>query len=113
MLKHDDKVPGSYKVGMLVSNGWTAYYNQGHLFVITFEYVKGASYPDLGSSVEAFSSKFALVLETLAPLRLLQPEASVEYTENWFLFRDVPEPQNNNDIDQNILPLIRKIKPSL
>jgi hypothetical protein len=113
MLRHDDKVPDSYKLGMLVSNGWTAYNNQGHLFVITFDHVKGASYPDLGSSVEAFSDKFVLELETLAPLRLLQPEASVEYTENWFLFRDVPEPQNDNDIDQNILPLIRKIKPSL
>jgi len=113
MLKHDDKVPDSYKLGMLVSNGWTAYYNQGHLFVITFDYVKEALCPDLGSNVEAFSGKFALELETLAPLHVLQPEASVEYTENWFLFRDVPELQNDNDIYQNILPLIRKIKPSL
>jgi hypothetical protein len=112
MLKHDDKVPGSYKLGMLVRDGWTAYYNQGHLFVITFDYKDGASYPDFGCSVEANSGEIGLELETLAPLSLLQPEGSVEYTENWFLFRDVPEPKNDDDIDKSILPLIQKIKLS-
>jgi hypothetical protein len=113
MLKQDDKVPGSYKLGMLVSDGWTAYYNNGHLFVITFDYKKGAPYPDFGCSVEVNSGEIALELETLAPLSLLQPEASVEYTENWFLFRGIPELQNDNDIDKNILPLIQKIKLTL
>jgi hypothetical protein len=57
-------------------------------------------------------SKGGFELETLAPLVTLPPGGSAEHIENWFLFRDVPEPQNDNDIDQNILPLIKKIKKS-
>jgi len=110
MLKHDDNALVEYKLGMLISDGWTAYINDGHLFVITFDYKKGALYPDLNSTVECFSAAVAFELETLGPLSLLQPNASVEYVENWFLFRDVPEPKNDYDIDNNILPLIQKIK---
>jgi len=109
MLKQDDKVPDAYKLGMLVSDGWTAYHHDGHLFVITYEYKYGASYPDFNSPVECFSAAEALELETLAPFVTLEPGNSTEHVENWHLFRDVPEPQNDNDIDQNILPLIHGI----
>lgn len=109
MLKHDNKVPDSYKLGMLVSDGWTAYYNDSHLFVITFDYKNNSSYPDFGCSVEAFSGTIGLELETLGPLTLLPPNSSVDYEEKWFLFRGIPEPKNDDDIDQYILPLIHKI----
>jgi hypothetical protein len=89
----------------LVRN-WAAYWNKGHLFLITFEYQKGAAYPDFGSSAEAYSSDKILELETIAPLKLLQPNESVRHIENWYLFRDVPEPFNDTDIEKNILPLI-------
>jgi len=113
MLKQDGKTAGSYKLGMLVSDGWTAYYNDHHLFVVTFDFIKGATYPDLGCSVEACTFKFghaALELETLGPLALLQPGTSVKYTENWFLFRDIADVRNDNDIDKYVLPLVREIK---
>jgi len=45
MLKQDSKTPGVYKFGMAVSDGWAAYYNNGHLFVATFDFKKGANYP--------------------------------------------------------------------
>ena len=112
MLKQDDKVPGAYKLGMLVSDGWLAYYNDGHLFVITYDYKEGAVYPDRNSPAECYSAKGNLELETLAPLVTLQPGGSAEHVENWFLFRNIPEPKNDNDIDQDILPLIKKIKKS-
>jgi hypothetical protein len=38
------------------------------------------------------------------------PGGSAEHVENWYLFRDVPEPKNDTDIDRNILPLVKKIK---
>jgi hypothetical protein len=113
MLKQDDKVPGAYKLGMLVSDGWLAYYNNGHLFVITYDYKEGAKYPDWNSPAECFSAAGNFELETLAPLVILQPGASVEHVENWFLFPDVPEPKNDNDMDENVLPLINKIKESI
>jgi hypothetical protein len=109
MLKQDSKVPGAYKLGMLVSDGWVAYYNEGHLFVVTYDYKEDAKYPDFNSPVEIMSAE-AVELETLAPLVTLKPGSSTEYIENWFVFRDVPELNNDKDIDQSVLPLIQKIK---
>jgi hypothetical protein len=109
MLKQDATVPGAYKFGMMVSDGWAAYYNDGHLFVVTYDYKPDAIYPDFNSPVELFTAE-EFEFETVAPLVKLNPGASVEHTENWHLFRDIPQPQNDTDIDRNILPLILKIK---
>ena len=109
MVKQDSKVPGVYKIGMLVPDGWTAYYSDGRLFVVTIDYKEGAVYPDYNSTVE-FWTGTGFEFETLAPLVTLQPGASAEHVENWFLFRDVPEQKNDNDIDRYILPLIKQIK---
>jgi hypothetical protein len=109
MLKQDAAVPGAYKFGMMVSDGWAAYYNDGHLFVVTYDYKPDAIYPDFNSPVELFTAE-EFEFETVAPLVKLNPGASVEHIENWHLFRDIPQPQNDTDIDRNILPLILKIK---
>ena len=94
------------KIGVMDTDNWVAYWNKGHLFLKTFEYKKGAAYPDFGSSAESYSSDRILELETIAPLKLVQPNESAQHIENWYLFRDVPEPFNDADIEKNFLPLI-------
>jgi hypothetical protein len=112
MLKQDSATPGVYKIGMMVPKGWAAYYNNGHLFVATFEYKKGASYPDYNNNVQFWTGP-GFEFETLGNLVKLQPGESAEHVENWFLFKDVPEPKNDSDLDQYVLPLIQKAKKSL
>jgi hypothetical protein len=51
-----------------------------------------------------------LELETLGPLATLQPGAAVEHVEDWFLFRDVPLPDNDADVDKNLIPRIESAK---
>ena len=106
ILGQDTKAAGPLKIGVMDTNNWAAYWNKGHLFLKTFEYKKGAAYPDFGCSVEIFSGLDKLELETVAPLTKLQPGMAVEHKEEWYLFGDVPEPQADSDIEQNILPLI-------
>jgi hypothetical protein len=109
VLRQDKNAAGPLKIGVMDSDGWTAYWN-GNLFVKTFDYKKGASYPDFGCSVEVYSAKENLELETLAPFKILQPGESVEYVEQWFLFRDVPEPLTDADVDmiaKHVLPPIK------
>jgi len=98
MVHQDKNCAGPLKLGVMDTNGWIAYWN-GNMFVKTFDYKKGAAYPDFGSSVEVYTGKENLELETVAPLTLLQPGESVEYTEQWFLFKGVPEPINDADIN--------------
>ena len=109
MLHQYKAAPGPLKLGVMDISGWAAYWNNGHLFVKTFDYKNGA-YPDFGSNVETYSGNTNLELETLGPLKLLHPGASVEHVENWFLFRDVPEPLTEGDIEtieKLILPSIK------
>lgn len=95
------------KIGVGSAEGWLAYANQGHLFVKLHRYVTGADYPDMGSSAEVFTNSDMLELETLGPLTTLAPGATVEHVEQWYLLRDVPEPQTDADVIQTVLPKIQ------
>jgi hypothetical protein len=107
ILAQDANAAAPLKIGVMDTDNWVAYWNKDHLFLKTFEYKQGGVYPDFGSSAESYSSDRILELETVAPLKILQPNESAQHIENWYLFRDVPEPFNDADIEKNILPLIK------
>lgn len=106
LLCQDPQAAGPQKVGAMVPDGWAAYARGGHLFVKRFEYVAGARYPDWGCSFETFTNADMLEVETVAPLVSLEPGASVEHIEHWFLFRDVPMPEDDADVDRDVLPRV-------
>jgi hypothetical protein len=106
LLQQADGSP--QKIGSASAEGWLAYVNQGHLFVKTHDYVPGAVYPDNGSSAEVFTNQAIMELETLGPMVTLEPGTTVEHVENWFLFHDVPEPLNDTDVNEIVLPKVRQ-----
>ena len=108
LLSQDSNAPNPQKFGVMDADGWAAYARAGHLFLKRFSYVEGARYPDLGCSVEAFTSAAMLELETLGPLVQLQPGGAVEHLERWHLFRNVPTPRNDADVDRDVLALVVK-----
>ena len=110
MLRQDPQIARPQKIGLMNPEGWVAYARNGHLFVKTFDYLRGATYPDWGCSVETFTNADMLEVETLAPLALLQPGTTVEHVENWWLFRDVPLPEGDADIDRTVLPKVQATK---
>jgi hypothetical protein len=107
MLRQDPEAEAPQKIGLMVPDGWVAYARNGHLFVKKFNYVTGGCYPDFGCSVETFTNAEMLEAETLGPLVRLSPGAAVEHVEGWFLFRDVPVPQDDADVDEHILPKVK------
>jgi hypothetical protein len=110
MLRQDPTATGPTKIGVMDTMGWAAYANKGFLFVKAFSFVPGAAYPDMGCSIETFTNSDMLELESLAPLVTVQPEAKVEYVEDWYLFRDIAMPASDADVDKNILPKITALK---
>lgn len=108
LLHQDESAPLPQKVGLHNLDGWIAYHRQGHLFIKTFAVDPQAAYPDLGCTVETFTNAVMLELETLGPLIRLEPGASIEHIEHWFLFDGVAEPQNEAAIEANILPRVQQ-----
>ena len=110
LLRQDSSsIAKPQKIGAAVPNGWAAFARAGRLFLKTFRHDPAATYPDRGCSVEVFTNKEMLELETLGPLTTLSPGEVVEHIEHWSLFRDVPIPRSDADMDAGILPLVQAI----
>jgi hypothetical protein len=104
LLKQDPKCTEAFKFGISNTDGWAAYANHGNLFIKKFTPIDGALYPDYsGSSYETYTIDFMLEMETLSPLVILEPDGIIEHVETWQLFKDVPVPRNESDVDKHIL----------
>jgi len=104
-VKQDPKAENPVKIGTMANPSWTAYWVDGYAFVKKFEGKKG-EYPDFGCSVEVYTNPSMLELETLSPLKTLEPNNTIEHTEIWRIF-DVgdltPTPEK---IKRNLEPLL-------
>jgi hypothetical protein len=106
---------GPTKLGLMQTIGWAAYLKKGNLFIKSFEREENEQYPDFGCNYETFTDPVMLEMETLGPLRTLQPGESVSHTEKWFLLGKVPEPPSlkENDLAAWIEPLLARVNLSL
>lgn len=95
ILKQDTKAKNAFKFGTNNTNGVTLCVNHETVFKITAEYVKGAEYPDYGSSSELYSCADFLEVETLSPLYTLKPGEVCEHVEKWELI-----PEKSTDFDK-------------
>lgn len=93
-----------WKIGLHNTLGWAAYWRHGHLFLKQYLHCPGAEYPDFGSSTEVFTCPEMLELETLGPLKLLDPDEATEHIEEWQLFRDVDLGEDDESLSQAVLP---------
>ena len=81
-VKMDSSVKSPVKVGAMARPSWTAYWVDGFLFIKRFDSLEG-EYPDFGCNVEVYTNAGMLELETLSPLRLLEPNCIAEHRETW------------------------------
>jgi hypothetical protein len=66
--------------------GWMAYWVDGILFRKTFAVYDGLTHPDNNSNAETYCNNQFVELESLAPLKTLNPGASVNHIETWEIF---------------------------
>ncbi len=112
LLRQDVTSRSPQKLGASVPGGWIAHVRNERLFVKMFGHMPGATYPDLGSSVETFTDARMLELETLSPIARVEPGGAIEHVENWFLWRDVPAPRDDDGVDRHILPRVAQSRPA-
>lgn len=109
LLRQDPRAGDPQKIGAMVPDGWAAYARGGHLFVKRFPFVPGATYPDYGCNFETFTNEDMLEVESLGPLTRLAPGAVAEHVEDWSLFRGVPVPANDREVDRHVWPKVRAV----
>ncbi|MBV9211208.1 MAG: hypothetical protein JOZ52_11290 [Acidobacteria bacterium] len=89
--------------------GWAGYHRRGQLFLKQVAFEEGARYPDFGSNTEIYTSGSNIEVETLSPLRRLEPDESALHVERWTLFRDVEIGFTEADIEQAIGSLLEQL----
>lgn len=110
IMLHQMADADAQKIGLLNSDGWLAYARDNKLFVKTFDYEENVIYPDFGVNCELFTDSEMLELETLSPLRKIEPQATAEHRETWHFGRDIGAPQTDAEIRQNIIPILQAMK---
>ena len=73
------------KIGMPGRAGWIGYRRGGSVLVKRATYIEGATYPDLGASLQCYSGGDFIEIETLGPLVTLASGASIDHQETWSL----------------------------
>jgi hypothetical protein len=99
------------KIGIGNRQGWAAYHRGRTLFVKRFPYDEGARYPDFGSNCETYVKGSFVELESLGPLQRLEPGASTEYVEHWYLHPGVEIGETEATLDAALQPLLPKTGP--
>src|SRR5215467_10149126 len=92
-LRQDSNNSEAQKIGLYNPHTWGAYFLNGEVFIKRTEAIVDATYPDFGSSFETFTNKEFLEMETLSPLRKVQPGKAGEVVEHWTLRRNVRLPE--------------------
>lgn len=104
-VRSDPGADAAVKVGVSNRRGWAAYAVAGSLFVKRYAYEEGAVYPDLGCNTEVFTAGGYTELETLGPLRRVEPGGAAEHVERWSLFTGVDVGGTDDSVDRALLPL--------
>jgi len=107
---------GMQKIGLRNRGAWGAYYRNGHLFVkqspapvpadegFADEPRQHGRFPDFGSNLEIYADERFIEIETIGPEVLLHPGEHVEHIEQWMLFGEVDEGDDDGWAEREVLP---------
>jgi hypothetical protein len=112
-LRQDPDAAEPQKIGLFRPTSWVAYRLGSDLFFKWSAADPAGAYPDFGCSLEIFTNRFMMELETLGPITKVEPNQTVEHIEHWMLLRDVAlSDLSDSSIGQALEPAFFRI-PSL
>ena len=85
LLRHEAGAPPT-KIGLAHAERWVAFLCEDLLFIKGIDFEESETYPDRGCNFETFTNSDFLEIESLGPLKTLEPGESVTHTERWKLF---------------------------
>ncbi len=107
VLRQDPQNADPEKIGLFNPATRGAYLLNGELFVKKFAASPEEEYPDMGASYETFTNERFLEIESLGPLRTLQPGESIDHVEEWSLHRPVAvDSWDDAELDRALAPYL-------
>jgi len=82
-VKQDPNIKDPLKIGVRANPPYVAYWIKEYLFVKKISIESNAEYPDFQSNVEVYTNNLFLELETLGPLREIEPGEVNRHSEIW------------------------------
>ncbi len=73
------------KVGAAPREGWLAHLRDNATLLKVYSPEEGGVYPDAGCSLEVYTCRHFMEMETLTPLRTLYPGEARSHIERWFV----------------------------
>jgi hypothetical protein len=108
-LKSDPALASPQKIGAGNKQGWAAYAKGSTVFVKRFARLTSAAYPHHGSNNEAYTAGSFLELETLGPVRRLEPGEALEHEERWGLFEGFVLDEDDDALQARLAPLVDRV----
>lgn len=105
-LRADESRPTEQKVGVMNKQGWAAYRLGQTLFLKRFDFDARADYPDYGCNCEVFTAGSFIEVESLSPLKKLEPGETLEHVERWQLFKDFRAGDSDDDLEAALQPIL-------
>ena len=90
----------AFKVGFPNPRGWLAYIVDDTLFIKRSAYFAQETYCDFGCSSECYADSRFVELETLSPMKLIEPGESITHVETWEIHKDVVLPANEKAFEE-------------
>ncbi len=73
------------KLGLSHKEKQIAYIVDDSIFIKSFDFIEGETYPDGGCNFETFTNGEMLEVESLSPLRVVPPSGEITHIEEWTL----------------------------
>lgn len=100
LLVRQDKGKTPFMFGQPNESGWAAYIVRNQFFVKYFDFEKQAKYPDYGCSYESYCCDFMMEIESLSPLRVVEPGDCSQHVERWRLWDGIHQPQSETEAEE-------------
>ena len=108
-MREDADIPGKQKIGVRSRPGWAAYRLYEELFIKLHDLDEEAVYPDMGCNAEFYIEKGFLEIETLSPLKEIEPGETIHHRERWGLYSNF-EGNQESDISEAVLPKVKELE---
>ena len=83
------------KIGVENRSGWVAYHRGGVLFAKwALRHDASQSYVDRGASIQVYRDEHSIELESLGPVRTIDPGEAIGHREIWQVFETGPVPRH-------------------